>query len=163
MTEITLMTESDLDQVTEIERASFDLEPWSRDAFEKELTNPCARYLLVKEDGAVQAFAGVWLVLDEGQITNIAVRPEARGRGFGERVTRALLQLCADSGMNYVTLECRRSNSVAQNLYHKVGFIDVGYRKRFYQGIEDALIMLNQHLPEGNPDNDPFLRREPAE
>ena len=95
MTEITLMTESDLDQVTEIERASFDLEPWSRDAFEKELTNPCARYLLLKEDGAVQAFAGVWLVLDEGQITNIAVRPEARGRGFGERVTRALLQLCA--------------------------------------------------------------------
>ena len=95
MTEITLMTESDLDQVTEIERASFDLEPWSRDACEKELTNPCARDRLLKEDGAVQAFAGVWLVLDEGQITNIAVRPEARGRGFGERVTRALLQLCA--------------------------------------------------------------------
>ena len=87
--------------------------------------------------------------------------PGQRGKGYGERVTRALLQLCADSGMAYATLECRRSNTAAQNLYHKVGFVDVGYRKRFYQGVEDALIMLNQHLPEGNPDNDPFLQREP--
>lgn len=161
MIEIVPMAAEDLDQVTAIEQASFALEPWSRDAFEQELSNPCARYLLLKEEGRVQAFAGVWLVLDEGQITNIAVRPEARGRGFGEQVTRALLQLCADSGMRYVTLECRRSNVVAQSLYHKVGFIDVGYRKRFYQGTEDALIMLNQHLPEGNPDNDPFLTHEP--
>lgn len=157
MIEIALMGPEDLDQVTEIEQASFDLEPWSREAFEKELENPCARYVLLRQEGRVLAFAGVWLVLDEAQITNIAVRPEERGKGYGERVTRALLQLCADSGMAYATLECRRSNVVAQSLYHKVGFIDVGYRKRFYQGTEDALIMLNQHLPEGNPDNDPFL------
>jgi len=152
-----LMRPGDLDQVTALEHASFSQEPWSRDAFEKELSNPCARYVLLKEDDRVLAFAGVWLVLDEAQITNIAVLPEERGKGYGEQVTRALLQLCADSGMAYATLECRRSNAVAQNLYHKVGFIDVGYRKRFYGGVEDALIMLNQHLPEAHPENDPFL------
>lgn len=161
MIEIGLMGPEDLDQVTAIEQASFAQEPWSREAFEKELSNPCARYVLLREDGRVLAFAGAWLVLDEAQVTNIAVLPGQRGKGYGERVTRALLQLCADSGMAYATLECRRSNTVAQNLYHKVGFVDVGYRKRFYQGVEDALIMLNQHLPEGNPDNDPFLQREP--
>jgi len=57
--------------------------------------------------------------------------------------------LAADSGMSWMTLEVRRSNQAAQNLYHKLGFIDVGYRKRYYENTEDALIMALEHLPEG--------------
>ena len=165
MSEITvgLMTLDDVDAVHEIEAACFKT-PWSKESFRHEVTeNRCARYVVLREDGRAIAYAGVWFILDEAHITNIAVHPDRRGLGYGERVTREMIQLAADSGMNWMTLEVRRSNKIAQNLYHKLGFIDVGYRKRFYQGIEDALIMLNQHLPEGNPDNDPFLRREPAE
>ena len=165
MSEITvgLMTLDDVDAVHEIEAACFKT-PWSKESFRHEVTeNACARYVVLREDGRAIAYAGVWFILDEAHITNIAVHPDRRGMGYGERVTREMIQLAADSGMNWMTLEVRRSNKIAQNLYHKLGFIDVGYRKRFYQGIEDALIMLNQHLPEGNPDNDPFLRREPAE
>ena len=88
------------------------------------------------------------------------MRPDRRGMGYGEMVTRGLIQLAADSGMNWMTLEVRRSNKAAQNLYHKLGFIDVGYRKRYYENTEDALIMALEHLPEGNPDNDPMLVRE---
>ena len=162
MSEITigLMTIDDVEAVAAIEAATFRT-PWSKNAFYREVTdNACARYVVLREDGVAVAYAGVWFVLDEGHITNIAVREDRRGMGYGERVTRAMIQLAADSGMNWMTLEVRRSNAAAQNLYHKLGFIDVGYRKRYYENTEDALIMALEHLPEGNPENDPFLVRE---
>ena len=102
----------------------------------------------------------MWLVLDEGHVTNIAVREDRRGMGYGEAITRALIQLAADSGLSFLTLECRRSNLRAQSLYHKLGFKDVGFRKRYYENSEDALIMYLQPLPEGHPENDPWLQTE---
>ena len=162
MSEITigLMTVDDIEAVHAIEAACFRT-PWSRESFYREVTNnPCARYVVLREDGVAVAYAGVWFVLDEGHITNIAVRPDCRGIGYGEKVTRAMIQLAADSGMSWMTLEVRRSNVAAQNLYHKLGFIDVGYRKRYYENTEDALIMALERLPEGNPENDPLLVRE---
>lgn len=159
MSEITmgLMTVGDVDAVHEIEATCFKT-PWSKDSFLREVTeNACARYMVVREDGRAIAYAGVWFILDEGHITNIAVRPDRQGMGYGEMVTRGMIQLAADSGMNWMTLEVRRSNKTAQNLYHKLGFIDVGYRKRYYENTEDALIMALEHLPEGHPENDPML------
>lgn len=158
--EIGLMTLDDVEAVHAIEAESFRT-PWSKESFYREVTdNPAARYVVLREDGVVVAYAGVWFVLDEGHITNIAVRSDRRGMGYGERVTRAMIQLAADSGMVWMTLEVRRSNAAAQALYHKLGFIDVGYRKRYYENTEDALIMALEHLPEGDPENDPMLLRE---
>ena len=71
-----------------------------------------------------------------------------------------MIQLAADSGMNWRTLGVRRSNKAAQELYHKLGFIDVGYRKRYYESTEDALVMALEHMPEAHPENDPFLVEE---
>ncbi len=142
------MTLEDVDAVEEIERGCFSV-PWSHASFVREVTeNKCARYLVVEVQGEVIAYAGVWLVIDEAHVTNIAVRADWRGRGYGEMVTRALMQAAANEGCIWMTLEVRRSNAVAQALYHKVGFIDVGYRKRYYEdNHEDALIMVCEHLP----------------
>ena len=65
-------------------------------------------------------------------ITNVAIHPDYRGRKLGEKLMRALIQLAADTSLSWMTLEVRRSNAVAQSLYRKLGFIDVGYRKRYY-------------------------------
>ena len=119
---------ADMGAVQEIDLARFAL-PWSRGAFLKEAENYCARYLVLCEDGVPVAYAGMWFVLDEGQITNIAVHPSKRGRHYGKRSVTDLIQLAADSGMSFMSLECRRSNVVAQNLYHSVRFIDVGVCK----------------------------------
>lgn len=148
------MTLSDVDAVQEIEKGCFSV-PWSRESFAREITeNRCARYLVAVLDSAVVAYAGMWLVLDEAHVTNIAVHPVYRGRGLGEVVTRALMQHAADMGMAWMTLEVRRSNAVAQALYHKVGFIDVGYRKGYYQdNKEDALIMACETLPPPGKDS----------
>lgn len=161
MIEIGLMTLSDVEQVSRIEKECFSI-PWSQGAFEREVAeNRCARYLVAREDGLPVAYAGMWLVMDEAHVTNIAVRSDRRGRGIGEAITRALMQLAADTGMRYMTLECRRSNHAAQRLYRKLGFVDVGFRKRYYaDNREDALIMACEKLPEGRPQDDPFLQRE---
>ena len=159
--EMTLLNAQNVDAVYEIEKRSFAT-PWSYEAFVREATeNQAARYVVLLEDGVPVAYAGVWFVMDEGHITNVAVDKDHRGKGYGEMVVKALIQLAADSGMSYMELEVRRSNTVAQNLYHKLGFIDVGYRRRYYaDNNEDALLMVLTQMPEANPDNDPFLQYE---
>ena len=161
MLEIALMTLGDVDPIHQIEEQSFAI-PWTRDAFVKEVTeNLCARYVVLREDGAAVAYAGTWLVMDEGHITNIAVRKDRRGLGYGERVTRALIQLAADTGISWMTLEVRRGNAAAIALYKKLGFTEVGFRKRYYpDNGEDALVMLLEHMPEAHPENDPHLMEE---
>ena len=156
---ISLMTQADIDGMHAIEEATF-ASPWSRKSIEDELHNPCARYLVARENGEVIGYAGMWLVIDEGHVTNVAVREDKRGMGIGKELMRQLIQLAADSGMIWMTLEVRRSNKVAQNLYHSFGFVDVGYRKRYYENNEDALLMGLEHLPEGHPENDPFAVTE---
>lgn len=160
MTEYALMTEADVDAVHEIEVLSFRT-PWSRESFLREANeNQCARYIVAKEEGRVVAYAGVWFIVDEGHITNIAVHPDYRRQGIGEGVTRAMLQLAADSGMVWMTLEVRRSNAAARALYHKLGFIDIGVRRNYYENSEDAVLMAIDHMPESHPENDPFLLKE---
>lgn len=159
--EITYLNAENVDAVYEIEKNSFAT-PWSYDAFVREATeNQAARYTVLLEDGVPVAYAGVWFVMDEGHITNVAVDKAHRGKGYGEMVLKALIQLAADSGMSFMELEVRRSNVVAQNLYHKLGFIDVGYRKRYYaDNNEDALLMVLINMPEAHPENDPFIVSE---
>ena len=79
------MRPDDLDRVMEIEHQAFAI-PWTRADMEGELNNRAARYHVLTEDGAVMAYAGTWFVIDEGHITNIAVAPECRGKGYGTRV-----------------------------------------------------------------------------
>ena len=143
------MTLEDVPQVHEIELKTFHT-PWTYQSFVDEMTtNKCARYIVAEEDGKILGYAGAWLVFDEGHITNIAVDEAARGRGIGTMVTRALMQYAANMGVQYMTLEVRKSNLVAQGLYKKLGFIELGVRKRYYEDNgEDAYLYVCQNMPE---------------
>lgn len=147
------MSFADVRQVHAIEEATFK-SPWSLEAFEKEMTtNPCARYLVAEKEGSIIGFAGIWVIMEEGHITNVAISEKERGKGFGKQLTRALLQYAANLSVQYVTLEVRRSNLRAQQLYADLGFVAVGYRKRYYEDNgEDALLMVNEHMPERDED-----------
>ena len=148
------MTVEDVDAVHAIEAATFAI-PWSRQSFYDEMTrNACARYLVaVLDTGEIVGFAGVWIVIDEGHITNIAVRADCRGQGIGRALTAALMQYAANLGVVYMTLEVRRSNEIAQHVYLSHGFIQVGVRKKYYEDNgEDALFMVCDHLPPAQED-----------
>lgn len=90
----------------------------------------------------VVGFAGMWMYVDEAHIATIATHPDWRGRGIGERILIALLREAQHRRAMSVTLEVRVSNLVAQNLYRKYGFEEVGRRRAYYQdNREDALLM----------------------
>lgn len=148
------MTVDDVDAVHAIEADTFAT-PWSRQSFYEEMTrNACARYLVAElPEADIVGFAGVWIVIDEGHITNIAVKKEYRGQGIGRALTAALMQYAANLGVVYMTLEVRRSNEIAQRVYLSHGFIQVGVRKKYYEDNgEDALFMVCDHMPPADPD-----------
>ena len=146
------MTLADVDGVAAVEAATFPT-PWSRDAFISEMKNVAARYLVAEKDGRIIGYAGAWIILDESHITNIAVLKDERGQGIGRALTHGLMQYLSNLGAAYATLEVRKSNEVAQNLYVSLGFIKLGVRKRYYEDNgEDALIMVCDHMPQADPD-----------
>lgn len=132
----------DIPDILIIEHESFTL-PWSSEAFRNELThNQFARYLVMEKDGKPVGYAGMWTVLDEAHVTNIAIRTAYRGQGLGELLLRRMMSYAWELGMIRITLEVRVSNHVAQSLYEKLGFRGIGLRKGYYSDNgEDALIM----------------------
>ena len=143
------MTVADVPQVHAIEQATFAM-PWSVESFTEEMErNRCARYLVAEEpDGTLLGYAGAWIILDEAHITNVAVAAQRRGEGIGRRLMQALMQYAANLGVAYMTLEVRRSNTVAQRLYESLGFIRLGVRKRYYEdNNEDALLLVCDKMP----------------
>lgn len=141
------MKEDDVDQVVEIEREAFTT-PWSREAFMAEVNkNKLAKYMVAEVDGRVVGFGGMWLILNEAHITNIAVKEEYRGMGVGKRILESLIYYCALKNIDSMTLEVRKSNMVAQKLYRKYGFVEYGVRSNYYKDNgEDAIVMWRTNI-----------------
>lgn len=138
------MTIDDVDEVYTVEEDCF-VDPWSKDSIRKELKNDLARYLVAEIDDKIVGYVGVWFVVDEGHITNVAVHSDYRGKKIGDRLVKEMVELCKENNLVAMTLEVRTSNTVAQNLYRKYGFKMGGIRKEYYSdNKEDAIIMWNQ-------------------
>ena len=142
-------TPSDVPDVVGIERRSFS-DPWSADAFHEALRNPrvhfaCARAAAeVTQGGAgrVLGYVVAWFVLDEGEIANLAVAPETRGRGVGSALLDAALAEAGRRSAKTIYLEVRASNGQARALYDSRGFVEVGRRRGYYRRpVEDAVIL----------------------
>lgn len=135
------MAAEDLEQVAALERQCFST-PWSPKAFEEELENELALYFVAAEGALICGYIGFWKIVDEGHITNVAVLEEYRGRGIGGMLLAQAVETARTAGLKLLTLEVRRSNMPAIALYKKVGFVELGFRKRYYRAPEeDALIM----------------------
>lgn len=132
----------DIPSVVAIEEEAFAI-PWTQEIFEHEMNgNNYAHYIVALENEEVIGHFGMWIVLDECHITNIAVRKRLRGRGIGEKLMSEAIRLCKEMNVKLMTLEVRVSNHTAQNLYRKLGFQDGGIRKNYYtDDREDALVM----------------------
>lgn len=139
---IRLMTADDIDGVMEVELSSFT-SPWKEDDIYHDLTrNPFSDYLVVEKDDEIIGYCGAWTVADSAQITNIAISPHERGNGYGEMLLKRMIELVKIRGASQMSLEVRKSNYVAQNLYKQYGFKPVGIRENYYQDDgEDAIVM----------------------
>jgi [ribosomal protein S18]-alanine N-acetyltransferase len=148
------MSKADIKAVFEIELRTFSV-PWPEASFHHEIDeNPAARYLVAADDAEeILGYAGAWLIFEEGHITNIAVKEERRGMGVGYALAKALIQYAANLGVQYLTLEVRKSNLIAQAMYRKLGFEKASVRKRYYpDNDEDAYLMVLRHMPDVEDD-----------
>ena len=142
MMEIRLATIEDAHAIYEIEQQSFSV-PWRLESVIAELEGAENKlYMVICEENHIVGYAGAWLVYDEGQITNIAVLPSARGKGYGSKLTKQLINECFSRGMHEIFLEVRISNLAALAMYRNLGFSVKGIRKDYYsEPTEDAYIM----------------------
>lgn len=142
------MKAEDADKVAAIEEEVFAI-PWSREAFWQETKQENAYYLLILEDDEIVGYAGIWTILDEAQVTNVAIAPKCQGRGLGTKLFSELVKVARERGATAMTLEVRPSNKPALALYEKFGFKSVGVRKGYYSDNgEDAMILWNTKLQE---------------
>ena len=122
-------------------RLSAWLTPWlkpgySRDEVPSRYTRQC-----------IVGFSGIWLMVDEAHVTNIAVSQQYRRRGIGELLLIATIDLARELKANTMTLEVRASNIAAQNLYSKYGFVQMGIRNGYYlDNRENAIIMSTENI-----------------
>lgn len=139
---IRAMTLDDIPAIVAIEEVSFPI-PWTTESFTSELKeNHLARYYCLELNGKVIGYMGLWIVIGEAHITNIAIWPGCRGQGWGEFLMRDVMQKMRSLRVLELTLEVRVTNVTAQRLYTKLGFKPAGLRKRYYSdNQEDAVIM----------------------
>jgi ribosomal-protein-alanine N-acetyltransferase len=142
------MEERDIQQVMAIDRRSF-ANPWSAESYHYELAeNPAAHFLVAlvaaepNVERRVLGYAGYWLIVDEAHIGTLAVHPDWRRRGLGEKLLAALLAQARKLGASTALLEVRAGNLAAQELYRQHGFEEAGRRKTYYRDNgEDALLL----------------------
>lgn len=129
--------------VMPIERASYP-RPWTVGVLhsEIEMMQRGERHYLVARDGnEIVGYGGLMFVIDDAHLTNIAVTPERQRQGIATRMLAELAWAAIDRGCSALTLEVRVSNTGAQALYRAFGFVPAGVRKRYYENVEDAIVM----------------------
>ena len=132
----------DLKQVLEIEKKSFPV-PWIYDLFFSELTiNRYARYFVLEKDNEVVGYLGLWHKGSSFHITNIAIAENLRRKGYGEKFLKFIEKIAATHRIKKISLEVRKSNCIAQDMYRKYGYKVIKFLKNYYQEEkEDALVM----------------------
>ena len=150
--QIVPMNGDHLDEVAELERVCFP-DPWSRNMLKEELENDLTAFLVaLDEGGAVAGYAGLQVVLDEGYILNVAVRPDCRRRGVAGQLLNVFLNFAKGNRLAFLSLEVRASNYSAIALYGSRGFRGVGRRKNYYEHPKEDAVIMTLDLTGGQED-----------
>ena len=139
--EISIMTISDLDLIKHSLLTCFD-DFWNYNTFKNELLNPNSKYIIAKANDEIIGFAGIWRAVDDMHITNIVTAKKYRRQNIGSKLLSKLIEFAeANKNITSITLEVNSNNIPAQKLYEKFDFKVVGLRKKYYNNIDDAIIM----------------------
>lgn len=141
MIEIRPMEEAHVPQIAQLEKLCFS-DPWSESSIASELSNSLSCWLVAMEGEQVAGYIGSQTVMGETDMMNVAVAPDYRRQGVGEKLILTLVDILKARGSHWLMLEVRQSNAPARALYEKLGFAEVGRRKNYYRNPkEDALIL----------------------
>ena len=138
--EILEMTLSDLEKIRDKLQNDYD-EFWNENILRKELEDENSKYIVIKEKDKILGFAGVWISPVDAQITNIVVKKDSRKNGIGSLLLERLIEIAKNAKQEVLRLEVNENNKPAINLYNKYGFEQVGLRKKYYNGRDNAVLM----------------------
>lgn len=134
------MSREHMDGLIEVEEQCFN-SGFARQTFEKEFENKIAIYVSALEGEMIVGYAGLWNICGEADIMHIGVRKDFRRRGIAYGMLGWLIEMCREQKVFAINLEVRKSNEAARALYRKLGFEEIGMRKNYYDGTEDAVLM----------------------
>ncbi len=137
--EIRKMTLEDFYKIEKILESDFD-EFWKPSILKSELENQNSKYIIAEKDNEIVGFAGIILLPDDAEITNIVTKKSERKKGIGNLLLAKIIEM-AKEYKNNISLEVNEKNEIAIKLYEKYGFEKVGMRKKYYNGIDNAIIM----------------------
>ncbi|MBR3613623.1 MAG: ribosomal protein S18-alanine N-acetyltransferase [Clostridia bacterium] len=139
MVKIEEMTFEDFEKIKAILTTEFD-EFWTPSILKSELESKLSKYVVAKQDGNILGFAGVIMLPDDVEITNIVTKKTERKKGIGKLLLDKLIQIAFELEKD-ISLEVNEKNIPAINLYKNAGFKEVGIRKKYYNGSDNAIIM----------------------
>lgn len=114
---------------------------WNYNILKSELESENSKYIVAIEDSAVLGFAGILILPDSTEITNIVVRKDKRKKGIGKLLLDKLILITKNINKESISLEVNEKNEAAIKLYENAEFKKVGLRKKYYNNIDDAIIM----------------------
>lgn len=135
-------------EIYKIEEEAF-FTPWSKKSIRDEIQNPIGRYIVIVDEKKVVAYGGFWLVGEEANINNIAVKDDYRGNGISRILMNTLIKMAKDENAKDMYLEVRQGNTVAQGLYRSLGFKMIGLRKGYYVDTDEDAIVMHLVMSEG--------------
>ena len=138
--EICNMTLSDLEEIKETLQTDFD-DFWNFQIFKEELANTNSKYLVLRYNKEIICFGGIKIILDETNLMDIVTRKDKRQQGFGKLLLNNLIELSKKENCLSITLEVNENNLAAINLYNSFNFKQVGFRKNYYKGTDNAILM----------------------
>lgn len=135
------MLVEDLDQVVDIEQNLFSV-PWTKEGFLTYLMKKDTMFFVVEEKERILGYCSMMIVLDEGDILNVAVRSDRQKEGIGQFLVDSMLRMAEMQGIRLVHLEVRQGNGIARRLYQRLGFKEDGLRRDYYENpVENAVLM----------------------
>lgn len=134
---ITKMEYTDLDNFNISDFDNF----WNLDILKDELESNTSEFIVAKLENEIVGFAGAKFILDEADIMNIAIKTSYRKQGIANLLLKNLIDICKNNNINSINLEVNEKNFPAINLYKKYEFLEVGRRKKYYDGKFDAILM----------------------
>ena len=138
--QIEQMNIEDLLNISQILYSDFD-NFWTVETFKQELENPNTYYVVAKIDSEIVGFGGIYQILNEMQLNYIVTKKEKRNLGIASQILDNLISFANTKNIEYITLEVNEKNTNAIKLYEKFGFKQIGLRKKYYNNIDNAILM----------------------
>ena len=138
---INKMNLEDLELIKDVLESEFD-NFWNYNILKEEILSENSYFIVAKNiENEIVGFAGTKIIVDEADVMNIVVRKSCRKEGIGSKMLENLINYSISKNLKFVNLEVNENNLSAIRLYDKFAFDHIGIRKKYYNGVSDAIIM----------------------